>query len=52
MEEQSVPLQPMGSVWSRSPCAAIDKPTVKQWMRSDAGTAIWELMGWQEDWGS
>ena len=39
MEEQSVPLQPMGTTQSRSPCAAMEEPMGQQWMRPKGGTA-------------
>lgn len=32
MEEQAAPLQPMGTMRSISPCAAMEEPTVQQWM--------------------
>ena len=38
-EEQAVPLQPMGTTRSRSPCTAMEEPTVQQWMRPGGGTA-------------
>ena len=39
MVEQAVPLQPMGTTQSRSPCAAMEEPMVQQWMRPEGGTA-------------
>ena len=39
MEEQAVPLQPMGTVWSTSPPAAMEEPTVQQWMCPEGATA-------------
>ena len=31
-EEQAVPLQPVGTTWSRSPYAAMEEPMMQQWM--------------------
>ena len=39
MEEQAVPLQPMGTVWSTSPPAAMEEPTVQQWMCPEGAAA-------------
>ena len=39
MEEQVMPLQYMGTIQSRSPRAAMEEPTVQQWMWSEGGTA-------------
>ena len=39
MEQQAVPLQPVGIVWSTSPCAAMEEPTLQQWMWPEGGTA-------------
>lgn len=33
MEQQAVPMLPMGIMWSRSPCAAVEEPTLQQWIR-------------------
>jgi len=38
-EEQAVPLQPTGTTWGRCPCAAMEEPTVQQWVRPEGGTA-------------
>jgi len=39
MEEQAVPLQPMSTMQSKSPHAAMKKSMVQQWMRPEGGTA-------------
>jgi len=36
-EEQAVPLQPMGTTWSRSPHAATEEPVGRWWMRPEGG---------------
>ena len=35
MEEQVVPLQPVGAMQSKSPCAAMEEPMMWQWMRPE-----------------
>ena len=47
MEEQAVPLQPMGTKWSRSPSTAI----VQQWIRSEGSTAHGHPLQEQSKWG-
>ena len=45
MVEQAVPLQPMGTVWSRSPHAAMEEPMVQQWMCPGGGCSPWNPAG-------
>ena len=39
MEEQAAPLQPVGTIWDRSPPAAKEEAKVLEWMRPEGGTA-------------
>lgn len=52
MEEQSVPLQSMGTTQSRSPCAAMEEPTVQQWLRPEVFVLFFTTQlyfNWQEN---
>jgi len=44
MVEQTVPLHPMGTTWSRSPSATMEKTMGQMWMRPEGGTAYAEPM--------
>ena len=44
MEEQAIPLQPLGTVQSISPPAAMEEPMVQQWMRPE-GHSPWITAG-------
>lgn len=41
MEEQAAPLQPVGTIWDRSPPAAKEEAKVLQWMRPEGGRSPW-----------
>lgn len=43
MMEQNIPLQPMGTTWSKSPCPAMEEQTVKQCMKPEGDIAPIEL---------
>ena len=39
MEEQAIPLQPVGTMQSRSLCAAMEVSMGQRWMSPEGGTA-------------
>ena len=43
MEEQAVPLQPMVTTRSRSPCVAMEEPMGQQWMGPEGAHSPWIL---------
>ena len=44
MEEQAVPLQPMVTTRSRSPCVAMEERMGQQWMGPEGAHSPWILL--------
>jgi len=42
--QQPVPLQPTGTIWSRSPHAALEEPMIQQWMWPEGGCSPWRVL--------